>query len=89
METTKELIRRFRRWEYAVLFLLVLVLLVTHFSVIMQPDEPLFDEIHYIKDARLIIDGEGTERGEHPPLAKLFIIAGIKLFGDNPFGWRF
>jgi predicted membrane-bound dolichyl-phosphate-mannose-protein mannosyltransferase len=89
METAKELIKKFRRWEYAVLCLLALVLLVTHFSVIMQPDEPLFDEIHYIKDARLIIGGEGTERGEHPPLAKLFIVAGIELFGDNPFGWRF
>ncbi len=89
METAKELIRRFCKWEYTVLCLLVLVLLVTHFSVVMQPDKPLFDEIHYIEDARLIIGGEGTERGEHPPLAKLFIVAGIELFGDNPFGWRF
>ncbi len=89
METLKRLLIRFSKWEYAGLCLLVLVTLVLHFSVIMQPDEPFFDEQHYIPDARLIIDGEGTERPEHPPLGKLFIVAGIKLFGDNPFGWRF
>lgn len=89
METVKRLIDWFRRWEYSGLCLLVLIILVLHFSIIMQPSEPLFDEIHYVKDCRLIIDGGGTERGEHPPLGKLFIVAGMHLFGDNPLGWRF
>ena len=89
METVKRLIARFSKWEYAGLLVLVLVTLVLHFSVIMTPDEPLFDEQYYVPDARLIIDGGGTERPEHPPLGKLFIVAGIELFGDNPIGWRF
>ncbi len=89
METIKNLFGWFRRWEYSGLFLLVLIILVLHFSTIMQPNEPLFDEIHYVEDGRLIIDGEGTQRGEHPPLGKLFIVAGMQMFGDNPFGWRF
>lgn len=60
------------------------------------------DEVHYVPDARDIItygtasderipDGEG-QSGHfvvHPPVGKLFIAAGITLFGDNPFGWRF
>lgn len=88
MESVKQLLTRFRRWQYSALCLLVLVMLVLHLSVIMQPDEPLFDEIHYVSDARGILEGEGTERPEHPPLGKLFVVAGIKLFGDNPLGWR-
>ena len=89
METITRLLIRFSKWEYAGLCLLVLIILVLHFSIIAQPNEPLFDEKHYVPDARLIIDGEGTERLEHPPLSKLFIVAGIQLFGDNPWGWRF
>ena len=89
METLKNIFCRLRKWEYSGLCLLLLIVLVAHFSIILQPNEPLFDEIHYVKDGRLIIDGEGTQRGEHPPLGKLFIVAGMQLFGDNPFGWRF
>ena len=89
MEIIARMARALGKWEYLGLALLVLLVLILHLSVIMQPDEPLFDEQHYVPDARLIIDGDGTERTEHPPLGKLFIVSGIKLFGDNPFGWRF
>jgi predicted membrane-bound dolichyl-phosphate-mannose-protein mannosyltransferase len=89
MEIIARLFNRLGKWEYLGLGLLVLVLLILHLSIIMQPDTPLFDEQHYVPDARLIIDGDGTVRTEHPPLGKLFIVSGIKLFGDNPFGWRF
>jgi dolichyl-phosphate-mannose-protein mannosyltransferase len=49
----------------------------------------IFDEEHYVKDARAILAGESTQRPEHLPLGKLVIVAGMILFGDNPFGWRF
>ena len=55
----------------------------------MQPSQLIFDEQHYVTDARSILQGQGTLRPEHPPLGKLFIVAGISLFGDNPLGWRF
>jgi len=89
MEEVKKLLQRLVNWQYIGLCLIALVILVMHFSIIMQPDEPVFDERYYVTDARHILDGEGTERIEHPPLGKLFIVFGMFLFGDNPFGWRF
>lgn len=57
------------------------------------------DEVHYVPDARDVVlygtesDARVTsEDGAyvvHPPAGKWFIAAGIKLFGDRPFGWRF
>ncbi len=76
-------------WEYSGLCLLVLMSLVLHFVIIEQPNQLVFDEQHYIKDARYIIENHTTQRIEHPPLGKLFITSGILLFGDNPIGWRF
>lgn len=77
------------KWQYFGLCILVLITLALHFSTIMQPVEMVFDEQHYVEDARAILEGNETQRPEHPPLGKLFIISGILLFGDNAFGWRF
>jgi dolichyl-phosphate-mannose-protein mannosyltransferase len=89
METLKDLVKRFGRWEYYGLVVLLVIVLSLHLSTIMVPDRPLFDELHYVPDARVIMQGDATERPEHPPLSKLFIIAGMEMFGDNPAGWRF
>lgn len=49
----------------------------------------VLDEEFYVPDARSIIaHGSETHFVVHPPVAKWFIAAGIKVFGDNPFGWR-
>lgn len=59
------------------------------------PKGYIFDEIYYAKNAAsLIADGvELNEQGTsefvvHPPLGKWLIGIGIKLFGNNEFGWR-
>lgn len=85
----KRLLRWLVKWEYAGLCLLVILTLALHFAIVNQPRELVFDEQHYITDARSIINEHVTLRGEHPPLGKLFIVSGILLFGDNPLGWRF
>jgi len=49
METLDRILNWLYRWQYSGLFLLLIVVLVLHFTIIMQPNEPLFDEIHYIE----------------------------------------
>ncbi|MBN1693745.1 MAG: phospholipid carrier-dependent glycosyltransferase [Dehalococcoidales bacterium] len=71
---------RFYRWQYFWLFLIVLSTLILHFSIIDNPEELVFDEQHYINDARYIIVTNETVRAEHPPLAKLIFVAGEYIF---------
>jgi dolichyl-phosphate-mannose-protein mannosyltransferase len=85
----KRLLKYLNRHEYTGLSLLILIILALHFATIMQPAEPVFDEKYYVPAARYILQGSGTDRIEHPPLAQLIITGGIFIFGDNPFGWRF
>jgi len=89
MEQIKRLLRWLKKWEYTWLLLLVLLTLAIHFSLITNPPQTVFDEYHYVTDARNIIEKHVSERAEHPPLGKLMVVAGIYLFGDNAFGWRF
>jgi dolichyl-phosphate-mannose-protein mannosyltransferase len=88
MEKIIRLLARFARWEHFGLLVLVLASLTLHIAIISQPADPMFDEAHYVTDARRILSGSGTERVEHPPVGKLGVAAGIRVFGDNPWGWR-
>ncbi|WP_232242884.1 glycosyltransferase family 39 protein [Paenibacillus sp. GSMTC-2017] len=47
-----------------------------------------FDEIYHARTAYEHIEGIVAYENTHPPLGKLIIALGIKLFGLNPFGWR-
>jgi hypothetical protein len=47
-----------------------------------------FDEAHYIPAVRKMLYRGEVVNPEHPPLSKLLIMAGIRLLGDNPWGWR-
>lgn len=54
----------------------------------------IFDEIYYVDGARdylkygVEVTGSQSEFIVHPPVGKWMIALGIKLFGDNPLGWR-
>jgi len=66
-----------------------------------QPPDYIFDEVYYAKDAKALLDGRiGPKEGvtwlpgdevswPHPYYGKIAIAAGIALFGDDAFGWRF
>lgn len=86
------------------LILLGLVSLASLFgrlAWIGTPDQPMFDERYYVNAARTILHlpvpatehYTGATQGldpnrEHPPLGKLAIAGGIRVFGDGPLGWR-
>jgi dolichyl-phosphate-mannose-protein mannosyltransferase len=85
----KKTLSRIYKWEYFWLCIIVIAVLAAHFSIINNPNDLVLDEQHYVKDARAIITTNYDQRPEHPPLAKLFIVGGMDVFGDNQWGWRF
>ncbi len=48
-----------------------------------------FDEIYHARTALELIEGDYPYEVAHPPLAKIILGLGIRLFGMTPFGWRF
>ena len=55
---------------------------------ISRPSILLFDEVHYVRAARILMTLDGPANIEHPMLGKSLIALGIRLFGDNQYGWR-
>ena len=60
-----------------------------------SPKGLVFDEVYYVDGASDLlkygveVSGSDPEFIVHPPVGKWLIASGIKLFGDNEFGWRF
>lgn len=59
------------------------------------PSEPsyfngmYFDELYHARTAYENIHNMSIYEWTHPPLGKLIISLGIRIFGMTPFGWRF
>lgn len=47
-----------------------------------------FDEIYHARTAYEIVHNISHYEWTHPPLGKVFISLGVRIFGMNPFGWR-
>jgi dolichyl-phosphate-mannose--protein O-mannosyl transferase len=60
-----------------------------------SPKGFIFDELYYVDGARDLLNfgvevtGADPEFIVHPPVGKWLIAAGIAIFGDSEFGWRF
>ncbi len=79
--------RRFSRYEWALVILVSLVFLF-HLLIISTPfNAYVFDESHYVPAAKCLLNNTVCNV-EHPPLGKAAIAGGITLFGDNGVGWR-
>jgi hypothetical protein len=48
-----------------------------------------FDEIYHGRTAYEYLQGVKVYETTHPPLGKLILTIGIRIFGMVPFGWRF
>jgi dolichyl-phosphate-mannose--protein O-mannosyl transferase len=60
---------------------------LARFWMLNRPPEIVFDEVHFVAQARHYLRAEPF-LDPHPPLAKLVIAFGIWLFGDHPWSWR-
>ncbi|WP_246799378.1 phospholipid carrier-dependent glycosyltransferase [Bradyrhizobium sp. CCBAU 51753] len=73
----------------AIIFVVAHMVLLIGITV---PDKLYFDEVHYVPAARQMLSPAPEApilNPMHPPLAKEIIARSIKVFGDNPFGWRY
>lgn len=75
---------------------------VTRIIALNKPSNEYFDEVYHAFTAKLMLknDPKAWEwwnphpkgfayEWTHPPLAKLGMVLGMKIFGENSFGWRF
>ena len=74
---------------------IALIALVLRLLNLGTPKGFIFDEVYYVDGARdylkygVEVTGATPEFVVHPPIGKWLIALGIKIFGDNEFGWRF
>ena len=75
----------------------VLIAIASFFLRVINLGNPkgfVFDELYYVDGARdflkygVEVAGSKPEFVVHPPVGKWCIALGIKIFGDNEFGWR-
>jgi dolichyl-phosphate-mannose-protein mannosyltransferase len=73
----------------------VIIFLVAHFALLIgvtTPEKFYFDEVHYVPAARQMLEPVMPTpmlNPMHPPLAKQMIAQSIRIFGDEPLGWRY
>jgi len=89
------------RLSYILLFILIIFTLLTRFINLSHPKNEYFDEVYHAFTAKLMLhnDPKAWEwwnphpegfayEWTHPPLAKIGMVLGMKVFGENSFGFR-
>ena len=86
---------RARLREIAPISLIIAFALILRLWRLNLPKGYIFDEVYYAKNANSLIRNgvELNAQGQaefivHPPLGKWLIGIGIKIFGNDEFGWR-
>lgn len=70
------------------LVLLLAASAVLRFWRLAEPPSQVFDEIYYARTAREYLTGQPIYEWTHPPLSKLLIGVGVRVFGFHAWGWR-
>jgi len=88
-------VNRARLREIAPISLIITFALILRLWRLNLPTGYIFDEVYYAKNANSLIRNgvELNAQGQaefivHPPLGKWLIGIGIKIFGNDEFGWR-
>ncbi len=76
-----------RTLDSLLLFVLVAGAGLLRFWHLGHPRELVFDEVHFVGQARHYLHHERF-LDPHPPLAKLLTAVGILIFGDHSWAWR-
>lgn len=84
------------------LFVILSFSLLTRLIGLGSPEAEYFDEVYHAFTAKRVLHGDPKAwewwnehppgfayEWTHPPLAKLGMAAGMKVFGESAFGWRF
>ena len=73
----------------------VIIFFTAHLALLVgvtTPEKFYFDEVHYVPAARQMLEPvlpTPMLNPMHPPLAKQLIALSIRIFGDEPLGWRY
>ena len=83
------------------LLVILIFSLVSRILWLNSPQNEYFDEVYHAFTARRMLHGDPKAwewwntppagfayEWTHPPLAKLGMVVGMTIFGENPFGWR-
>ncbi|PPD57524.1 phospholipid carrier-dependent glycosyltransferase [Dehalogenimonas etheniformans] len=89
MTKIKTALKRFAGWKHAWLLTILIASMILHLGLMWFPKDLVLDEQYYVVSARDYLVQGVLHQPEHPPLGKIIITAGMQIFGDNQFGWRF
>ncbi len=73
----------------------LIIFFAAHFALLVgvtTPEKFYFDEVHYVPAAQQMLEpvmSTPVLNPMHPPLAKQLIALSIRIFGDEPLGWRY
>ena len=70
-----------------ILAAIVVIAAAIRFWHLWFPNEIVFDEVHFVGQARHYLHNRPF-LDPHPPLAKLLIAISIRIFGDHSWSWR-